>query len=146
MKIAFLSEMGFEGKISSDNLNMRTEFAWMYALNATHYNINKINDIKGYDHIILILPKGKLNLSAEGSKIKDSKNPSSNLLASNIVENLKINNKKIHYMQEGPSWWFNDYEIIDQFNFYNILSECDSIFAHNKYDTKFYKDYFLINK
>ena len=142
MKVAFLSEMGFEGKISSDHLNMRTEFAWMYALNATHYNINKINNIKGYDHIILILPKGKLNLSAEGSKIKDNKNPSSNLLASNIIENLKIYNKKIHYMQEGPSWWFNDYEIIDQFNFYNILSECDSIFAHNEYDIKFYKGLF----
>ena len=56
MKVAFLSEMGFEGKISSDHLNMRTEFAWMYALNVTHYNINKINNIKGYDHIILILP------------------------------------------------------------------------------------------
>jgi len=45
-------------------------------------------------------------------------------------------------MQEGPSWWFNDYEIVDQFNFYNSLSNCDSIFAHNEYDMKFYKGLF----
>ena len=41
MKIAFLSEMGFEGTIPSDHPNMTTEFAWMNSLNAIHYNINR---------------------------------------------------------------------------------------------------------
>ena len=36
-KVAFLTEMGFKGKILSDHPNMRTEFAWMYALNADHF-------------------------------------------------------------------------------------------------------------
>ena len=40
MKIAFLTEMGFEGKIPADHLNMRTEFAWMHALDADHHNIH----------------------------------------------------------------------------------------------------------
>ena len=142
MKIAFLTEMEFEGVISSNHNNMRVEFAWMCALKANHFNIHEFNKVSDYDHVFLILPKGKLNLSADGSKISKQLNPISSLLNSNITNVLKTQNKKIHYIQEGPIWWFNDYEIIDQFNFYNILSECDSIFAHNEYDTKFYKGLF----
>ena len=142
MKIAFLTEMGFEGIIPSNHPNMRTEFAWMYALKADHFNINNFLNVKNYDHIFVIIPKGKLNLSAEGTKIGNQINPISNLLASNIIEELKKFNNKVHYIQEGPSWWFNDYEIIDQFNFYNSLANCDSIFTHNEHDIKFYKGLF----
>ena len=142
MKIAFLTEMGFEGIIPSNHPNMRTEFAWMYALKADHFNINNFLNVKNYDHIFVIIPKGKLNLSAEGTKIGNQINPVSNLLASNIIEELKKFNNKVHYIQEGPSWWFNDYEIIDQFNFYNFLANCDSIFTHNEHDSKFYKGLF----
>jgi hypothetical protein len=39
-KIAFLTEMGFVGKIPATHPNMRTEFAWMHALDADHYNIH----------------------------------------------------------------------------------------------------------
>jgi len=142
MKTAFITEMGFEGKIPSDHPNMRTEFAWMYALEADHFNIRNISNIKNYDHVFVIIPKGKLSLSADGSKIGSQMNPISGLLRSNIIQELKEKNKKIHYMQEGPSWWFNDYDIVDQFNFYNSLSDCDSIFAHNEHDSKFYKGLF----
>ena len=142
MKIAFITEMGFDGKILSNHPNMRTEFAWMNALNADHFHINNIQNIQNYDHVFVIIPKGKLNLSAEGTKIGNQINPASSLLSSNIIENLKKLNSKVHYMQEGPSWWFNDYEVIDQFNFYNSLMECDSIFAHNEHDSKFYKGLF----
>ena len=129
MKIAFLTEMNFEGKIPSNHPNMRTEFAWMYDLNADHYPFEFFTKVSNYDHVFTILPKGKLNLSAEGTKIGNQINPASTLLNSNVIEGLKKQNNKVHYMQEGPSWWFNDYEIIDQFNFYNSLAECDSIFA-----------------
>ena len=139
MKIAFISEMGFTGKIPVDHPNMRTEFAWMHALDAEHFPLTEYNSIKGYDHIFLILPKGKLNLSAEGTKIGNVQNPYSQFYSSNFIDILKSNNKKIHYIQEGPNWWFNDYDIVDQFNFYNILSKCDSIFAHNEIDQRFYK-------
>jgi hypothetical protein len=138
MRIAFLSEMGFEGKIHSDHPNMRTEFAWMHALNADHYPIQMYANVKEYDHVFLIFPKGKLFLSAEGSKISNGINPVSALLGSNFYQFLKDKNKKLHFVQEGPHWWFNDYEIIDQINFYNLISECDSIFAHNQDDRKYY--------
>lgn len=142
MKIAFLTEIPFKGKITSTHLNMRTEFAWMYALDADHYNINEYKIVNNYDNVFIILPKGILNLNAVGSKIANNKNTSSEILSLSIVKTLKNNNQKVHYIQEGPSWLFNEYEIIDQFNFYNNLAECDSIFAHNEYDTNFYKGLF----
>ena len=142
MKIAFLSEMGFEGTIPSDHPNMRTEFAWMNALNAIHYNINRFQEVLNYDYVCLILPKGKLNVNAEGSKISNVYNPYSQLFSSNFIEVLKKNNHKVYYVQEGPNWWFNDYEIVDQFNFYNQLSECDGILAHNEIDACYYKGLF----
>jgi len=142
VKIAFLSEMGFEGKIPSNHLNMRTEFAWMYTLNADHHPISKFKHIMGYDHVFIIFPKGTLNLNAVGAKIANNPNSTTELLSQPLIQTLKSNNKKVHYIQEGPSWLFNEYEIIDQFNFYNLLSEVDSIFAHNEYDCKFYKGLF----
>ena len=142
MKIAFLTEMGFEGIIPSTHPNMRTEFAWMHALNADHFHMGNFLNVKNYNHVFVIIPKGKLNLSAEGTKIGNQINPASSLLSSNLIKELKKTNSKVHYIQEGPSWWFNDYEIIDQFNFYNSLAECDSIFAHNEHDIKFYKGLF----
>ena len=146
MSIAFLTEMNFEGKIPSNHPNMRTEFAWMHALNADHFYMGNFFNVKNYNHVFVIIPKGKLNLNAEGTKIGNQNNPSSLLLSSNIIKELKKINNKVHYIQEGPSWWFNDYEIMDQFNFYNSLAECDSIFAHNKHDSKFYKGLFPLKK
>jgi hypothetical protein len=34
---------------------------------------------------------------------------------------------------------FNDYELIDQINFYNMIASCDGIFAHNESDVNYYK-------
>jgi hypothetical protein len=141
-KIAFLTEMNFEGKIPLNHPNMRTEFAWMCALNADHYNIHQIHNVINYDDVIIIFPKGLVFLNATGIKLIDEQNPVSSILTSNLVKDLKQTNTSVHYMQEGPSWWFNDYEIIDQFNFYNLLAECDSIFSHNEHDSKFYKGLF----
>jgi len=48
MNIAFFTEMNFTGKIPRDHPNMRTEFAWMCALEADHWNMNDMPD-KSYD-------------------------------------------------------------------------------------------------
>ena len=42
MRIAFFTEMEFSGKIPRIHDNMRTEFAWICALKADHYNIQTI--------------------------------------------------------------------------------------------------------
>lgn len=143
MRVVFLTEMGFEGKIPFHHPNMRTEFAWMHALNADHYNVRSIRQVKDYDHVFIIFPKGKTFLSAEGNKIIDGVNPFSDVLSEDIVHQLRDNgNKKIHYVQEGPHWWWNNYEMGDQVHFYNMLSQCDSVFTHNEHDVPYYKGLF----
>lgn len=147
MKIAFLTEMGWEGKTPSNHQNARTEFAWMNALNADHFHIGNIKNVFNYDHVFVIIPKGEVFLNAVGTTLSQKQNPISSVLSIPIVDILKSNNcKKVYYVQEGPTWLFNDYNIIDQVNFYNTLNSFDAIFAHNEYDVKFYKGLFPNNK
>ena len=145
-KITFLTEMGFEGKISVSHKNMRTEFAWMYALNAVHNNIHDYENISGYDFVFVIFPKGRVFLSTEGSKLIDGVNPVSDLLKSDFIHKLKDNNSNVFYVQEGPHWWWTNYDIQDQILFYNMISECDAIFAHNEVDMNYYRGLFKNKK
>jgi hypothetical protein len=142
MKVAFLTEMGFEGKIPFHHSNMRTEFAWMHALDAEHRHIHFYEEVRDYDHVFVIFPKGKVFLSAEGTRIVEDTNPVSHLLQSSFIAQLKQTNAKVYYVQEGPHWWFNDYELADQIGFYNMLASCDAIFAHNESDTPYYRGLF----
>lgn len=147
MKIAFLTEMNWEGKTPSNHQNARTEFAWMNALNADHFYIGNIKNIHNYDHVFVIIPKGKVFLNAVGVSLSQDQNPISNILSVPLVDILKSNNcKKVYYVQEGPTWLFNDYNMVDQVNFYNTLSSFDAIFAHNQHDVKFYKGLFPNHK
>lgn len=142
MKIAFITEMNFQGKVPANHPNMRTEFAWMNALSADHYSIHLAyanENLIDYDHVFIIFPKGKTFLSSEGSKLIEGDNPVSDLLKLNLVDKLKEKgNKKIYYVQEGPHWWYNDYEIEDQINFYNLLAKVDGVFVHNYSDLSYY--------
>ncbi len=139
MRIAFLTEMNFRGKIPSNHLNMRTEFAWMCALNADHYFIRDWNALSGYDYVMIILPKGGVFLNSEGKTLTNDKNAYSDIFSSSIISDLKQKNKSVCFIQEGPTWFVNDFNLQDQFNFYNILSECDILFSHNEYDKNWYK-------
>lgn len=117
MKVAFFTEMGFRGKVSRTHSNMRTEFAWMVALNADHYPIGTIPDQK-YDLGIVIIPK---------------KNPRFDL------KHLKNVCGKIGVMQEGPHWYFQDYDLEKQIQYFNTLTQADIIFTHNKKDQDYYR-------
>ena len=118
MKIAFFTEMGFKGRIPRTHTNMRTEFAWMVGLNADHYNLNDVPAIK-YDLGIVITPKNspeKVDLKQIGHFCD-----------------------KVGVMQEGPFWYFQDYELVNQIHYYNNLVSADIIFAHNEQDRQYYK-------
>ena len=141
MNIAFLTEMGFVGKIPATHPNMRTEFAWMHALDATHHNIRDYVNISGYDKVFIIFPKGRVYLDSAGSRLLNESNPVTDLLQSKFVEILKQNNKQVYIVQEGPAWWFHNYEMADQIEFINMIRQSDGIYAHNEYDTKFWKGY-----
>ena len=119
MKIAFFTEMPFNGKVPRTQPNMRTEFAWMVGLDADHFNLNDTPDTTDYDLGIVITPKNspeKVNL-----------------------ERLKLFCKKIGVMQEGPFWFYQDYPLANQVNYYNNLIAAYIIFAHNEQDRKYYK-------
>lgn len=116
MKVAFFTEMGFEGSIPRTHKNMRTEFAWMVALNGYHYNINS-PILDTYDLGVIIIPKV---------------NPTFNF------EHIKLKCKKVAVMQEGPHWSFQDYNLADQVNYFNTLKNSDIIFVHNKIDKQYY--------
>lgn len=117
MEIVFFTEMGFEGKIPRNHPNMRTEFAWMCALNADHYNINAVPK-KKYDLGIIIIPK---------------KNPQFD------INTLKPYCDKLAVMQEGPNWYWQDYPLDQQVWYFNTLTSADIIFTHNKADQKYYQ-------
>jgi hypothetical protein len=143
MKIAFLTEMGFTGKIPINHTNMRTEFAWMYALNSDHYNILQYESVKNYDAVIVLLPQGNVMVDCHGVELSPRKNDVlGDVLQSNIIHKLKESNRIVCHMQEGPIWLFNEYSLEVQFNYYNQLAECDIILAHNESDTTWYKGLF----
>jgi len=121
MRIAFFTEMGFTGKIPRTHENMRTEFAWMCALDAMHYPINSAHQISYENKIdlgIIIIPK---------------KNPNFD------IKNLKSICSKIAVMQEGPHWYFQDYDLSKQIWYYNTLVDSDIIFTHNYSDKNYYE-------
>jgi len=142
MKIAFISELPLKGKVLEDYPNMRTEFSWMHALNADHFNITTISEIVDYDHVFLIFPKGEVYLNSIGAKLINKQNPVSDLLRVDFIGMLKQLNKKVHFIQEGPHWLWNDYEVEDQINYLNMIWSCDSIFCHNSSDINYYAGLF----
>ena len=125
MKIAFYSESTFDGKIPRNFDNMRTEYAWYVALDATHHYVGNLPSMEEnlYDLGILIIPKTKIE----------------QLMQVDIIKQMKRVCKKIGYMQEGPSWYFQDYPMEQQIWFYNTLMEMDVIFGHNETDVEYFK-------
>ena len=123
MKIAFFTEMGFQGKIPRTHENMRTEFAWMCATGADHHPLGSNLSGAKYDLGIIIIPKKNVE----------------NLMNQDHVGYLKSHCKKLAVMQEGPHWYFQDYSLEKQVWYYNMLVESDIVFAHNESDKLYYQ-------
>jgi hypothetical protein len=126
MEIIFLSEMGFKGKIPRTHSNMRVEFAQMCALNATHWpmlDMHSVND--QYDIAILLV-----------GKTTSFRNQLLNL---DIISNARRFAKKVIWMQEGPSWIFQDMPLEHQIWHYNVLMAADGLLCENKTDIPYFK-------
>ena len=117
MKIAFFTEGQYQGKITRNNPNMRTDLAWICSLKADHWNINQPLN-QQYDLGIVIIPK---------------KNPQFDL------NKLKQYCNKIAVMQEGPNWYWQDYPLQQQIWYFNTIQEADIMFVHNESDKKYYE-------
>lgn len=127
--VNWFTEMGYSGKISRTHSNMRTEFAWFVAQDASHHPISNLPSLsdKSIDVGIIIIPKnvgGFLNID--------------------VVEQLQRVCKKYAFMQEGPSWYFQSLPLNESLWFYNIMLNADFVLAHNDIDKKYYEG--LLNK
>jgi hypothetical protein len=126
MKIAFFTEGGYEGKVPR-TAPMRTDQAWICALDAVHHCVFKLNEITDkYDIGVLIIPKEK------NREILSNQNYP-------LVENIRNYCEKVIIMQEGCHWdWMED-PVNTMVWFYNQLLDADLLLCHNDADVKYYK-------
>ena len=127
VRIAFISELPFNGKVSRDHPHMRTEFAQFCALQADHYCYKNIDSISSvYDHIILLISKS---------------DPVREWLYNtpNLVKSLRGVGKKIWFMQEATAQIYQIKELHHQIRHYNLLQEVDGILTENYTDYKYFK-------
>jgi len=117
MDIAFFSETGTNQKYPRDFPNARTEVAWCLALDAPMCALD-------------VLPKEHFDL---GIVIIPKNNPKVNL------DFIRKCCDKVAVMQEGPHWYFQDYQIDKQFHYYNTLIDADLIYCHNQSDVPYYR-------
>ena len=123
MKISFFTEGQYTGRIPRNNPNMRTDVAWICALDAVHYPINKIHELnETFDLGIVIIPKNK-----------------EILFDYPLIENMKKICKKIGTMQESTYWYWQGGTIQAQLWYHSILQSMDIIFCHNDMDLKYYR-------
>ena len=129
MKICFVSQNGHSGKLPRDFENGRTEFAWQLTLNADHFPIQSLldnkNNVSGYDVVIVILPKKLETIDTV-----------------RLLGVVKAIGKKVTVMQEGPAWYYQDYNYTNQVNYINFLSSMDFLLTHNKSDISYFKGIF----
>jgi len=117
MKIAFFSETGNNQRYPRDFANARTEVSWAIALEAPMCVLDVLPK-EHFDLGIVIIPKNNPNVS---------------------LDFIRKCCDKVAIMQEGPHWYFQDYQIDKQFHYYNTLMDADWVYCHNESDVKYYK-------
>ena len=130
MNICFVRENAHLGKIPKNFEKVRTEFAWQIALNADHLPIQYLlskpaKGISQYDLVIVILPKKLEKFNIIG-----------------LLDIVKSIGKKTTVMQEGPAWYYQDYDYTNQVNYINFLNQMDFLLVHNKSDIPYFKGIF----
>lgn len=126
MKIAFFTENNFYGKLTRTQ-GGRTDSNWLIALDATNIYFG-FEPKEIYDLGIIIVPK---------------KNPNR---AVDFFHKHRTSCKRWSVMQEGPSNYFQDFSIEDQFQYLLMLNEMDLILCHNEIDRLYFKGLFHKHK
>ena len=127
MRIGFFTEGGYEGKVPRNHPNMRTDLAWVHALDAVHHPWPRVTELPddSYDLGIIIIPKQNKEMLRQFP----------------LVQNMKRVCNKIAVMQESTFYYWQDGEIADQIWYFNTLQEMDVIFCHNDIDKKYYEGF-----
>ena len=126
MKIAFFTEGGYYGKVSRDNPNMRTDQAWVCALDAVHIPIfGDLSNIEKFDVGIVIIPKEK-----NREVLAKSSTP--------LIRQIKSLCGKVYVMQESIQWDWQDEPFESMAWFYTQLVDSDGVLCHNDVDIPFF--------
>ena len=122
MKICYVTEMNFKGKIPRDYPMMRTEQAWPCTLEADCVKYNIIPEDK-YDLALVVIPKSNIDV----------------WMANGTFDKIRSYADKVAIMQEGPHWCFQDFKLNEQIWYYNTLRAADILFVHNEVDLSYYR-------
>lgn len=124
IQVTWFSEMPLQGKVPRSFRNMRTEFAWFVAQDATHVPLVTLASLEdqSIDIGIIIIPKNVAQYTQY-----------------DIVKELRRVCKKYAFMQEGPSWYFQSLPLAESLWFYNIMLQADFVLAHNDIDRDYYE-------
>ena len=106
LKVGFFTEGGFEGKITLDNINIRTDASWMYLTDATHHPFPRLQDLPDnlYDVGVMILPKKRRML-----------------LNYPLLEQYRRVCRKVTVMQESYYNYWQDSPIVEQIWYFNSI-------------------------
>lgn len=127
MSVAFFSEGGYTGKIPRNNPNMRTDQAWICALDATHYCVFNLEEVKTkYDIGIVIVPKEKNREHLANNNYS-------------LIEHIKSFCTKVLVMQESTHWDWQEESFSTMVWYYNQLVEADGILCHNDIDVPYFE-------
>ena len=126
MKIAFFTEGGYFGKVPRNNPNMRTDQAWICALDAVHIPIFNTPEIsEKFDVGIVIIPKEKNREHLAINQV-------------DLIQKIKSLCGKVYVMQESIQWDWQDESFTSMAWFYKQLIDSDGVLCHNDVDVPFF--------
>ena len=117
MKVAFFSETGNNQKYPRDFPNSRTEVGWCLALDAPMCSLS-VKPKEHFDLGIVIIPKTRPRVN---------------------LDFIRKSCDQVAVMQEGPHWYFQDYDIEMQFYYHQLLVNADWVYCHNESDVSYYR-------
>ena len=124
-RITFISQKNPSGIIDRNQEHLPVDVAQQCALKATNIHYSQLEQInEKFDIAILLIPK-----------TEDDRNSLVNL---DIVGLARKIANKVWFMQEGPSWIFQDLPLHQQFWHYNVLANVDGILCENDTDIPYY--------
>lgn len=129
MNIVFLSEQQYNGRVPNDFDNMRTEYAWVHMLEATHANYRAAIDKE--HEMYSVVDNADLVICIP------SKTQPETLKVPFILKDRDI---KTAIMQEGPATLWQNWPMDYQFLYLSLLKDvCEIVFCHNHRDREYFE-------
>tara|TARA_R110000824_G_scaffold58811_1_gene158674 strand:+ start:910 stop:1893 length:984 start_codon:yes stop_codon:yes gene_type:complete len=133
MKITFISQKG-PSFIERNSPHIPVDLAQQCALKAHNHHYTQLEQLKDeWDIVILLIPKTQEDRDNLYSLFPYDSD------GNDLIRKAKNISKQVWYMQEGPSWIFQDLPIHQQFWHYSVLSSVDGILCENKTDIPYYE-------